>query len=59
MDAGALQLVSSPPSGVLVAHVGHWAVNLLYLGPVLLVVLVIAVGSRLGRTRRDDETGGG
>jgi hypothetical protein len=37
------------------AHVGHWAVNLLYVGPVLIAVLALLVSTRLHRSVTDEE----
>lgn len=38
----------------LLAHVGHWAVSLLYVAPVLIVVVALAVQSRRERGRPDE-----
>jgi hypothetical protein len=37
------------------AHFGHWYVSMLYLGPVLAVVLLLAVQTRRERGRDEDE----
>jgi hypothetical protein len=39
------------------AHVGHWALNLLYVAPVFFVWAFIAIGNRrAGRTRDEEPT---
>lgn len=40
------------------AHVGHWAVNLLYVAPVLLALVVVLVAARLRPPAIDEEKDG-
>jgi cytochrome c-type biogenesis protein CcmH/NrfF len=39
---------------VISAHFGHWYTSLLYVAPVALIVIVLAVQSRRDRRRDDD-----
>jgi hypothetical protein len=49
-------LVASGSDPGPLAHVGHWAVNLLYLGPIVLVALALVVSSRARRAHDDEES---
>ena len=54
--ADAIGLLASRFDPGPVAHVGHWAVNLLYLGPIVLVALALVASSRARRAPGDDES---
>lgn len=54
--ADVIGLVASGFGPGPLAHVGHWAVNLLYLGPIVLVALALVVSSRARRAHDDEES---
>lgn len=37
-----------------IAHAGHWAVNLLYVAPIVIMIAVLGVQSARDRRRRPD-----
>jgi hypothetical protein len=37
------------------AHAGHWFISLLYVAPVLIVVIALAIQSRRERARDEEE----
>jgi len=53
--AGAAPSVDSPAMPLISAHLGHWYASLLYVAPVALIVVVLAVQSRRDRRRGDGD----